>query len=558
MIVKPISNTNAPQLCDLGRAAGFGLALWISVGGGTAAPGAQYMHGTHAAAIYNSQAGGRVVAPLVAHQAAIQTNIQVLSTLPQYVEPPQPIYSKIPLATEVVKYLPIQPIFAQPQYFDFTLQPNINNPNPIVGFISSQYTYGTHAVEMYNSQAGGIVIKAAIAAPASRSPPVVKAAPQVYDFTQQGFIPFVPVPTGFIINMAASAPQYFDFTQQPWQTDAVPTPLAQGPKIPKPIYGAPQDEQKQLMAQVYKPAARNVAGISPKPLYGRQDDPTQIASKIYAAVPSGPAKYIQPALISIPPQVYVDVPQGVVDMPLVGSLPTFTNLTGSSFSFSSGTITAVVAQLVGIFDYFTLAKALQDFSHRTDIGNYQDYYIQQAETRIYRDIFTENIGNGVKWFEQGFVGTTAQGSGTPLPSGYLALKSMQVVDGYGNIHTLLYKDAQWIYTNYPLRQQQQMPAYVARDGQQFIFGPAPDTVYSLVGTYYQQSPALSSTNPTTWMTSICPDLLLAACMIELQPFLKDAKALKTWKAIYTAKLQALVNLDQSERVSAGTMSIEGG
>ena len=67
---------------------------------------------------------------------------------------------------------------------------------------------------------------------------------------------------------------------------------------------------------------------------------------------------------------------------------------------------------------------------------------------------------------------------------------------------------------------------------------------------------MSATNPLTWMTTYCPDLLLASCMLELQPFLKDAKAMARWKALYASKLAALVNLDQAERVAAGVLSVE--
>jgi hypothetical protein len=557
VIVRPITNTNGPQLCDYGKVAGYGLAIWVSVTGPTAAPGAIYQYGTHAAALYDSQTRSSRVVPTANAPEGFFTP-RVLANLPQYVEPAAPYVSRVSLETTTVNYQPIRPISASPQAYDFTLQSQVNIPVTPQGFISSQFTYGTHEKAIYDSTARGYVIATATAPTQTRALRALQSSPQNVDFTQQGFIPFVPVPTGFIINMAASAPQYFDFTLQAWLNPAAPTPLTQGPKIPRPIYSAPQVDPTQIAAQFYKPPQKTVAGVSPKIIYSSQIDPTQIAARVYAAVPSGPGRYVQPALISIPPQVYVDVPQGVVTMPLVGSLPTFVTLTGSAFSFSTGTIIPSITQLTGIFDYFTLAQALQDFSHRTDIGAYQDYYIQQAETRIYRDIFTQNIGNGVKWMEQLFTGFTTQGGGTNLPTGYLALKTMQVIDLFGNITTLLYKDAQWIYTNYPLRQQQQMPAYVARDGQEFIFGPAPDTVYTLEGTYYQQSPALTSTNPTTWMTTICPDLLLAACMIELQPFLKDSKAMKIWQQIYTDKMVSMVNLDQSERVSAGTMGIETG
>jgi len=238
-----------------------------------------------------------------------------------------------------------------------------------------------------------------------------------------------------------------------------------------------------------------------------------------------------------------------------GHSSTFVDVPASG-SFSTGFVSASIVQLTGIFDYFSLAQAILDFSHRTDIANYQDYYIQQAETRIYRDIFAQNIGNGVKWLEQAFTGIAS--GGTPTPTGYLALKAMQVTDSFGNVYTLLYKDPQWIYTNYPVRQAAGIPAYVARDGANFVFGPYPDSAYALTGTVYAASTPLSATSPTSWMTNVCPDLLLASCMIELQPFLKDPAALKTWQTIYAQKLMALVNLDQSERVAPGVLSVEVG
>jgi hypothetical protein len=52
--------------------------------------------------------------------------------------------------------------------------------------------------------------------------------------------------------------------------------------------------------------------------------------------------------------------------------------------------------------------------------------------------------------------------------------------------------------------------------------------------------------------------LLAAVMLELQPFLKDPNSLKVWKSIYDYKLAALVNLDKTERLSPGTLAIEIG
>jgi hypothetical protein len=550
-----VGNSNTPQLLDLGRAAGFGLALWIAGTGPTAAPGALYQYGTHAQAIHNSQAGGRVIQSVPGNEGS--PSCPPILTTPQFPEPRAPFVSLASLE-RTVSNRSLSATRGAPQSFDFTQQAQISVPVPTqtTSGLGAEYTYGTHAVAIHNSQAGGRVIPTALAPTPTLSPRALIVPPQAFDFTRQGFIPFVPVASGWVLTMASSGPQAFDFTLQPWQTDATPTPLTQGPKAPAPIYGQPQSDPTQIAAQFFKPSPKAAINVSPRAITARQEDPTQIGARVFAALPSGPGRYVQPALIVVPQQAYTDVPQPQVTAPLIGSLPIFLALNGSAFSFSAGLVSASIVQLTGIFDYFSLAQAILDFSHRTDIANYQDYYIQQAETRIYRDIFAQNIGNGVKWLEQAFSGIAS--GATPTPAGYLALKAMQVTDTFGNVFTLLYKDPQWIYTNYPVRQPTGIPAYVARDGANFIFGPYPDSAYVLSGTVYAASTPLSATSPTSWMTNICPDLLLASCMIELQPFLKDAAALKVWQTIYAQKLMALVNLDQSERVAPGVLTVETG
>ena len=233
-----------------------------------------------------------------------------------------------------------------------------------------------------------------------------------------------------------------------------------------------------------------------------------------------------------------------------------------------------------IVDYSSLAQSILDFAHRTDLINYQDYFIQMGEQRIYRDLVGSSMGDGVKWLEMtllgqiGLGGNTVDSVGTadstltvdmtstgaagsfPVPVGYISLKDMQVTDGNSDEFTLLYKDPQWIYSNYPIREATGIPRYVARDGANFIFGPYPDSNYSIQGTYYGTSTPLSSTNTSTWMTSICPDVLLAACMIEVMTFLKDQNGNAFWTQIYGQKLEGLIAFDKADRTAPGALTIE--
>ena len=205
-------------------------------------------------------------------------------------------------------------------------------------------------------------------------------------------------------------------------------------------------------------------------------------------------------------------------------------------------------------DYPTLLQAVTDYSHNALLSQY-NYFIQFAQLRIQRDIVANNEGNGVVWMEQTLSAFTDPVLGTiPLPSGYLSLKAVQVSDGDSDTFTLLYKDPQWLYSNYPIRQATGLPAYLARDGQSFVFGPYPDDSYQITGTYYAMVSPVTPSNTTNWMTNECPELLLAACMQEVQPFLRDPD--DTWKGLYESKLQALLSLDKADRFASGAMTME--
>ena len=210
-----------------------------------------------------------------------------------------------------------------------------------------------------------------------------------------------------------------------------------------------------------------------------------------------------------------------------------------------------------ISDYASLIQAMQDFSHRADIAPFSKYFLQFGELKIYRDIFALNLGNGIRWLEQPFTAPINALTGfVSIPPGYLALKDMQVTDGNGDQLTLKFTDEQYLYTNYALRQPTGVPSYVARDGTNFVFGPFPDDSYVVTGTYYGQGAPLSVGNPNTWMTTNCPELLFASCMMELQPWLRDSDGLQTWQKVYQNKLVGLVDIDTSERYAPGTMTME--
>src|SRR5277367_1153824 len=81
-------NSGSPQLADLGWAAGFGIIFASSMGGGTAGMGQEYQFGTHQARLYDSQNRSGIFQSVTRRAGIPLANF--VSTLPQYVDPPQP------------------------------------------------------------------------------------------------------------------------------------------------------------------------------------------------------------------------------------------------------------------------------------------------------------------------------------------------------------------------------------------------------------------------------------------------------------------------------------
>jgi hypothetical protein len=74
-----------------------------------------------------------------------------------------------------------------------------------------------------------------------------------------------------------------------------------------------------------------------------------------------------------------------------------------------------------------------------------------------------------------------------------------------------------------------------------VIAPTPDATYTAVCTGLFQPVPLSAGNPSTYLSSVYPDLLVAACMVFLEGTLKrnfgaqsdDPRQALSWEAIYT-------------------------
>jgi hypothetical protein len=211
------------------------------------------------------------------------------------------------------------------------------------------------------------------------------------------------------------------------------------------------------------------------------------------------------------------------------------------------------AGVAGVYDYNSLKQAVQDWFARSDLGNWIDYFIQIAEADIYRDIIASNQGRGVQPMEAVLSTTIANGA-APLPTGYLGLK-IALVSLNGNSFELQRVNPEFIYTQYPAQVAQGAPAYIARQGQSFVFGPYPDSNYTITGIYWQKSAQLTSVNSTNWIVNNIPTIMLAATNRAAARFNKDEEAFSLWDSLYNQQLQSFIMADRSEELSGSALAM---
>jgi hypothetical protein len=200
--------------------------------------------------------------------------------------------------------------------------------------------------------------------------------------------------------------------------------------------------------------------------------------------------------------------------------------------------------MAAITDYATLKTEVAAWLHRTDLTAAIPGLIQFAEGRIYRDL-------RLACMEAALSSTMSSGA-IAVPTGYIELKNAYIA---GNAsQPLLRRDAEWIYGNYPTRSASGVPKYIGREASNFIFGPYPDSDYTVNGIYYKRLDALSASNTGNWFITNAPELLLFATLCEAEPYLVNDPRLVVWERKYAQIKDALQRQEDNEAFSGSILS----
>jgi hypothetical protein len=198
---------------------------------------------------------------------------------------------------------------------------------------------------------------------------------------------------------------------------------------------------------------------------------------------------------------------------------------------------------MSIQTYAELKTAAANRLRRADTSSYVDDWITLAETDIYRRLRTDDM-------ETAFSDTISSGV-IALPTSYIALKFAYI--NSSTAYRLSRKPVSWIYEKYPARSSSGIPKFIAREGSNFVFGPYPDSGYTVSGVYYKNLGAVSSTAHALFLAN--PDVYLYGTLVMAVRDLKDDAGIARWTPLYEQALLAAQTTSDREEYSGGGLEM---
>lgn len=198
-----------------------------------------------------------------------------------------------------------------------------------------------------------------------------------------------------------------------------------------------------------------------------------------------------------------------------------------------------------IATYEDLKTAVATWLARTELTDYIPDLISFAESRIAREF-------RIRQMEATFTDTILSGY-LSLPTRYLELKHAYIATN--PIQWLERKTAECIYNDYPVRTSTGIPRLIATEANLFIFGPYPDSNYTVTGTYYASPIAMSVNSDTTALLVMHPSVYLFAALAESEAFDKNDERIELWERKYEAEKKRILDADKAEKFSGSTLAM---
>ena len=201
--------------------------------------------------------------------------------------------------------------------------------------------------------------------------------------------------------------------------------------------------------------------------------------------------------------------------------------------------------MMSIETYAELKTAIANWlKGRTDLTSRIPEFIALAEDRIAQD---DRIR--IRAMETS-ADLTINDRDTALPTGFLGVRRIYLSGSPNTRLDFLAPDDYWSRHGSSNTGQ---PKFYTIEGENFLWGPVPDTTYTGKLLYYKRFTALSSDSDTNWLLTNARGLLLYGALVEAAPYLGNEPRLMTWAALYDDIADKLRAADRKDRHGSGLM-----
>lgn len=196
--------------------------------------------------------------------------------------------------------------------------------------------------------------------------------------------------------------------------------------------------------------------------------------------------------------------------------------------------------------YANLKQAIENFSHRTDISNVIDNFIELAENDIDKRLMLRN--NELR--------ATATMSTTDrflaLPDRFLKMRRLTLINGSLN-YEIEYRGSE----SMPIQDSAGRPKYFTVTSQ-LEFDRVADSAYTLEMSYFSRLVPLTSSNTSNDVLTDYPDLYLWGCLTQLALWEKDLEQFQVYQSKFDNAMSEANKQERKGRYGTAPRMIKEG
>jgi hypothetical protein len=201
---------------------------------------------------------------------------------------------------------------------------------------------------------------------------------------------------------------------------------------------------------------------------------------------------------------------------------------------------------VSLTTYSELKTSLANWLHRSDLTSNIPDFISLCEADFNRKL-------RIRAMETQTTLTCVAGTATvALPTRYKQMKRIYVAGTPKQ--KLTFVSAEQLYNTYAGSIAGKPKVYTI-EGENVVFGPTPDSAYSVPVNYFSSFAALTDVATTNWVLTNCPDIYLYGSLVAAEPYILNDKRLALWKVQYDKAIQDQQTEDDRDRASGTTLTM---